>query len=170
MTLNSSSTTWRISGTSCWVLNWKGTCVLVESFLQSAHKKLEGSRQVVLPIKSDILRLTALVKGDRKPDLEADWHQSDGIVLKVCKIEFAQKVFHLLKKPGCWSPFLWSLVGCELRRAVLKLWLSLEGLVFLLLAARKFASSVVIRDISVIYFSCFLNNFIIKAHSFKASW
>ena len=62
---NSSNTTWRISGTSCWVLNWKGTCLLVESFLWSAHKKLEGSRGVVRLFKSDIFRVTALVKGDR---------------------------------------------------------------------------------------------------------
>ena len=27
---HSSSTTQRILGTSCWVLNWKGTCLLVE--------------------------------------------------------------------------------------------------------------------------------------------
>ena len=86
---NSSNTNWRISGTSFWVLNWKGTCWVAESFLQSAHKNLEGSRGVGLLFKNDILRLTALVKGDRKPDLEADWHQNDGIVLKACKIEFA---------------------------------------------------------------------------------
>ena len=71
---NSSNTTWRISGTSCWVLNWKGTCLLVESFLWSAHKKFEGSRGVVCLFKSNIFRVTALVKGDRKPDAEADWH------------------------------------------------------------------------------------------------
>ena len=86
---NSSNTTWRISGTSCWVLNWKGICLLVESFLWSAHKKSKGSREVVRLFKSDIFRVTALVKGDRKPDSEADWHQNDGIVLKACKIEFA---------------------------------------------------------------------------------
>ena len=79
---NSSSTAGRISGTSCWVLNWKGTCLLVESFLQSAHKKLEGSRGVVCLFKNDIFRVTALVMGGRKPELEADWHQTDGSVLK----------------------------------------------------------------------------------------
>ena len=44
---NLSSNTWWISGTSCWVLNWTGACLLVESFLQSIHKMLEGSRGVV---------------------------------------------------------------------------------------------------------------------------
>ena len=62
---------------------------MVESFLQSAHKKLEESKGVVLLFKSDTLRPTALVKGDRKPDSEADLHQNDGIVLKACKIDFA---------------------------------------------------------------------------------
>ena len=70
-------------------VNWKGTCLLVESFIQSAHKTLEGSKGVVLLFKSDILRVTALVKGDRKCDLEADPHQNNGIVLKACEIEFA---------------------------------------------------------------------------------
>ena len=48
------------------------TCLLVESFLKSAHKKLEGSTGVVRLFKSDIFRVTALVKDDRKPDPEAD--------------------------------------------------------------------------------------------------
>ena len=55
-----------------WGLNWKGTCLLVQSSLQSAHKNLEGSRGVVSPFKSDIFRVNALVKGDRKPNLEGD--------------------------------------------------------------------------------------------------
>ena len=50
---------------------------------------LEGSRGVDRFFKSYIFRVTALVKGVRKPDLEADGHQNDGIVLKSCKIEFA---------------------------------------------------------------------------------
>ena len=54
------------------MLKWKGTCLLVESFQQSAQKKLEGSRGVVRLFKSNIFRVTALVKGDRKPDSEAD--------------------------------------------------------------------------------------------------
>ena len=85
-TTKSSSTTWRISETSCWVLHWEGTCLLVESFQQSAHKRLGESRGVVRLFKSDIFRVTALVKGDRKPESKADWHQNDGIVLKAYKI------------------------------------------------------------------------------------
>ena len=47
-----------------------------------------------------------------------------------------------LKKPGClvrWSLFLRFLVGCELRKALLRL--SLEELVFLLPAAKKIVST-----------------------------
>ena len=83
---NSSSTAGRISGTSCWVLNWKGTSLLVDRSLQKAHKKLE--RWVNPLFKSGILRVTALVKGDRKSDSAADWH---------IKIEFAYMCFH------CWK-------------------------------------------------------------------
>ena len=146
----SSSTTWRISGTSCWELNWKDTCLLVESILQNAHKKLEGSRRVVRLFKSDMFRVTAQVTGDRKPDSQAGWHQNDVVVLKPCKIEFAECVLSLLKKPG-WlvrcSLFVRFLVGCELRKALLEILLSLEVLVFLLTAAEKFLSSEVIRDV-----------------------
>ena len=52
------------------MLNWKGTCLLVDSTLLSAHKKLEGFKGVVGLFKSDIFRVTALVQGDRKPDSE----------------------------------------------------------------------------------------------------
>ena len=115
---------WMISVTSCWMLNWNGTCLLVDSFPQSTHKKLEGCRGVVHLFKRDIFRVTALVKGDRKPDPKADWHQNDGIVLKAFKNEFEYYVFLLLKKPGCLvcsSHFLRCLVGCELRKALLEL-------------------------------------------------
>ena len=49
---NSSSTTWRISGTSYLVFKLEGDRqpignLLVDSFLSSIHKKLEGSRGVV---------------------------------------------------------------------------------------------------------------------------
>ena len=43
--------------------NWKGTCLLVESFLQRAHKKLEGSRGLdrLCTCKSSILATTYTV-------------------------------------------------------------------------------------------------------------
>ena len=77
---NSSSTTWRISWTSSWVLNWKRASLLVKSFLRAACNELGGSRGVVQFFQKDIFRVTVLVNGDRKPDSEADWHQNDGIV------------------------------------------------------------------------------------------
>ena len=43
--------------------------------------------------------------------------------------------------------FLWFLVGCELTEAVSELQLSVDGLVFLLPPAGKFASWMVIRDV-----------------------
>ena len=45
------------------------------------------------------------------------------------------------------SLFVRFLVGCELRKALLEILLSLEVLVFLLTAAEKFLSSEVIRDV-----------------------
>ena len=59
-------------------------------------------------------------------------------------------MFPLLKKPGClvrWLLFLRFLVGCELRKPLLELQLSLEVLVFLLPAAERTVSSMVIRDV-----------------------
>ena len=60
-------------------------------------------------------------------------------------------MFPLLKKPHYCVDHIssWFLVGCKLRKAVLELELSLEGLVFLLPAAEMSASSVVIRDVLV---------------------
>ena len=46
-----------------------------------------------------------------------------------------------------WLLFLRILVGCEVRKALLELRLSLEVLVFLLPAAERFVSSMVIRDV-----------------------
>ena len=59
-------------------------------------------------------------------------------------------MFPLLTKPGClvrWLLFLRFLVACELRKALLERWLFLEVLVFLLQAAERFVSSMVIRDV-----------------------
>ena len=59
-------------------------------------------------------------------------------------------MFPLLKKPGClvrWLLFLRILVGCELRKPLLELQLSLEVLVFLLPVAESTVSSMVIRDV-----------------------
>ena len=59
-------------------------------------------------------------------------------------------MFPLLEKPGClvrWLLFLKILVGYEVRKVLLELWLYLEVLVFLLPAAERFVSSMVIRDV-----------------------
>ena len=59
-------------------------------------------------------------------------------------------MFPLLKKPGClvrWLLFLRFLVGCELKKPLLELWLSLEVLVFLVPADETTVPSVVIRDV-----------------------
>ena len=59
-------------------------------------------------------------------------------------------MFPLLKKPGClvrWLLLLRILVGCEVRKVLLELRLSLEVLVILLPAAERFVSSMVIRDV-----------------------
>ena len=59
-------------------------------------------------------------------------------------------MFPLLKKPGClvhWLLFLRFLAGCELRKPLLELWLSLEVLVFLVPADETAVPSVVIRDV-----------------------
>ena len=42
---------------------------------------------------------------------------------------------------------MWFLVGCEIKKAVLELVLSMERLVFLLTAAGKFACSMAIKDV-----------------------
>ena len=46
-----------------------------------------------------------------------------------------------------WLLFLTILVGCEVKKALLELGLSLELLVFLLPAAETFVSSMVIRHV-----------------------
>ena len=59
-------------------------------------------------------------------------------------------MFPLLKKPGClvrWLLFLRFLVGCELRKPLLELRLSLEVLVFLLAETERTVSSLVSRDV-----------------------
>ena len=59
-------------------------------------------------------------------------------------------MFPLLKKPGRlvrWLLFLRFLVGCELRKPLLELRLSLEVLVFLLAETERTVSSLVSRDV-----------------------
>ena len=86
---SSSKTTRSISVTSCWVLKWKGTPLMMDSLRFKAHKKLDGSTSLVEFFFTAMLTLIAHNIGNKMFDSEGTLFQRLDTTLKTCKMEFA---------------------------------------------------------------------------------
>ena len=87
--LSSSKTICSTSGTSCWELKSKGATFVLDKLHFKAHKKFDGSTGLVEFFLTAMLRLIACNMGDKWFDSEGTLFQSEGITLKICKIELA---------------------------------------------------------------------------------
>ena len=88
-TFRSFKTTCSISATSCWELKSKGATLVLDKSHFKAHKKFDGSIDLVEFFLKAMLRLITHNMGDKWFDSEGTLFQSIGITLKICKIELA---------------------------------------------------------------------------------
>ena len=86
---SSFKTTCSISSTSCWVLKSTGTPLMMDSLRFKAHKKLDGSTDLVEFFFTAMLRLIACNIGDKVFDSEGTLFQRLGTTINTCKMEFA---------------------------------------------------------------------------------
>ena len=78
-----SKTTWSISATSCWVLKWQNTPLMLDSLHLNAHGILDGSTDLVESTFTAILRMIARNIGDKVFDSKETRFQRVGITLKI---------------------------------------------------------------------------------------
>ena len=83
---SSSKTTCYIAATSCWVLKSKGTPLKLDSLRFKAHKKLDGSTDLLEFLLMVMLRLITRNVGDKVLHSEGTLFQSVSITLKICKV------------------------------------------------------------------------------------
>jgi hypothetical protein len=83
--LKSSSSTRKISGTSCWVLKLKGASRIEEILNSKALKKFDGSTGADERFNKDILSATDFTNGVS----DGDWDHKEGMMLNTCRIELA---------------------------------------------------------------------------------